>query len=181
MPSHAAFLRGVNLGAKRKVGGAELRTILERAGLHDVAPFRTSGNVVFDAGRDSDAKLRERIEAALAQATGFDVTVFVRTAHQVRAIAEREPFPSDVVEATEGRVQVILLPRKPPAAARKKVLGTATEGDRLVLEDRELYWLPSAGTQTAEWSVRTADELLGQTTMRTMGTIEKLAAKFFEG
>ena len=47
MPTHAAFLRAVNLGAKRKVSGDRLRSILERAGMSEVAPFRTSGNVVF--------------------------------------------------------------------------------------------------------------------------------------
>ncbi len=180
MPSHAAFLRGVNLGAKRKVTGAELRGALEGAGFADAAPFRTSGNVVFEAGRASEAKLTERIEAALADATGFEVSVFVRSADQVRAIAAHEPFPPKLVDSTEGRLQVILLARKPSAAVAGKVLATATETDRLALAGRELYWLPAAGTQTAEWNVKTADELLGVTTMRTMGTVEALAAKFFD-
>jgi uncharacterized protein (DUF1697 family) len=179
MPTHAAFLRGVNLGPHRKVSSAELRTIFEAAGFSDVAPFRTSGNVAFGAGRESDAKPTKRIEGALAEATGFDVKVFVRTAGEVLAIAKLNPFPKQVIDATEGRLQVIMLSRKPTAAARKDVLATATDADRMVLEGRELYWLPTAGTQTAEWSVKTADELLGETTMRTMGTIEALAAKYF--
>jgi uncharacterized protein (DUF1697 family) len=179
MPTHAAFLRGVNLGPHRKVSSAELRATFEDAGFSDVAPFRTSGNVALGAGRESDAKLSKRIEGALAEALGFDVTVFVRTAGEVLAIAKLNPFPKKVIDATEGRLQVIMLSRKPTAAARKEVLATATDADRLVLAGRELYWLPTAGTQTAEWSVKTADELLGETTMRTMGTIEALAAKYF--
>jgi uncharacterized protein (DUF1697 family) len=178
-PTHAAFLRGVNLGRNRKVSSAKLGETFEHAGFTDVAPFRTSGNVAFGAGRESEAKLTKRIESVLTDALGFEVTVFLRTADEVRAIAELEPFPSMVVNATEGRLQVIMLARKPAAAARMKVLETATGSDRLKLERRELYWLPTAGTQTAEWNVKTADELLGTTTMRTMGTLEALAAKFF--
>jgi len=179
MPTHAAFLRGVNLGAHRKVSSAELRTVFEGAGLADVATFRTSGNVAFGAGREPETKLKGRIEAALAEALGWEVTVFVRTAGEVQAIAATEPFTAKDVEATEGRLQVIMLAGKPAAAARKQMLATATESDRLALEGRELYWLPAAGTQNAEWEVKTADRLFGPTTMRTMGTVELLARKFF--
>jgi uncharacterized protein (DUF1697 family) len=161
------------------VSGADLKGIFEGAGFGQVSSFRTSGNVVFATGRESEAKLRERIEAALPDALGFDVTVFVRTAAEVEAIADHEPFPAEAVEATEGRLQVIMLGGKPTAAARRKVLASATEPDLLALRGRELYWLPEAGTLTSEWSVGTADELLGTTTMRTMGTVAALRKKFF--
>jgi uncharacterized protein (DUF1697 family) len=169
---YAAFLRAINLGRNRRVSGAELCEIFESLGLEDVAAFRTSGNVVFAAPRDMTGKL----EAALEQKLGYDVGVFLRNEKQVRAIAEHDPFP----RARGGKLQVTLLAKKPAAGVQKKVLALATKDDRLAFGERELYWLPKAGTQTSELDSDAVAELLGApTTMRTMGTIEQLAAKFF--
>lgn len=180
MPRYAAFLRGVNLGAKRKTGSAELRSCFERIGLEGVETFRTSGNVVFDAGRESRAKLAGRIEHGLAKAFGFEVTVFLRDAHQIRAIASKQPFPAKLVEASDGKLQVALLPAKPRAGARKEALDAATDEDRLAFGDLELYWLPSGLMRDAGLNLTALEKLVGPWTMRTQGTLELLAAKYFD-
>ncbi len=179
MSRYAAFLRGVNLGSRRKAGSAELRSCLEGAGLDDVQTFRNSGNVVFDTGRESRARLTERIEQALADALGFDVDVFLRTGQEVRAIAEHKPFPAKLVAASEGKLQVSMLGAKPSAAARKRVLGLATKGDRLSFSERELYWLPSGGIRDSPLNSKTLEEHVGSSTMRTKGTVEVLVRKYF--
>ena len=46
---YAAFLRAVNLGKNRRVTSDRLKALFEEAGAEDVATFRTSGNVVFEA------------------------------------------------------------------------------------------------------------------------------------
>ena len=51
--------------------------------------------------------------------------------------------------------------------------------DLLAISGRELYWLPSGGTRDAAIGPKSFDDLLGKTTMRTMGTIEQLESKFF--
>jgi uncharacterized protein (DUF1697 family) len=174
MARHAAFLRAVNLGRQRQASSAALREAFEAAGFEDVATFRTSGNVVFEAPRGNIAA---RIERALEKALGFEVTVFLRTAAQVREIAALEPFDGSL----QGKLQVALLPQKPRAAARKQVLALATDDDLLAFGDRELYWLPSGGTQQSKLDLVAINELIGPTTMRTKGTIEQMAAKFFGG
>ena len=60
---YAAFLRAVNLGRNRRVTSAELRQIFEDAGAEEVATFRTSGNVVFEAPRDMAAKIEKALES----------------------------------------------------------------------------------------------------------------------
>ena len=72
--------------------------------------------------------------------------VFLRSCAEVAAIAAQEPFRRKAVEASKGKLQVMLLAKKPTAAARKKVLALATDEDLLAIEGRELYWLPSGGT-----------------------------------
>jgi uncharacterized protein (DUF1697 family) len=178
-PSHAAFLRGVNLAGQRKTGSAELRSCLEGIGLDEVQTFRTSGNLVLGAGREPQAKLTRRLEAALRESFGFDIKVFLRTAKQVQAIAAHEPFPADDVERSEGKLQVALLAKKPAANVRDEVLGLATDEDRLAFGERELYWLPSGRMRDAGLNLRAVEKLTDEWTMRTKATIELLAAKFF--
>ena len=178
-PTHAAFLRGVNLGGKRKTGSAELRSCLEGIGLEEVGTFRTSGNVVLAAGREPGAKLTARLEGALRDSFGFEVKVFLRTAQQVRAIAAHEPFPAKAVARSEGKLQVALLEKKPSAAVRKRVLALATDEDRLAFGARELYWLPSGRMRDAGLNLRAVESLTDAWTMRTKWTIELLGAKFF--
>lgn len=173
MARHAAFLRGVNLGSTRKTGSAELRACFAQMGFDDVQTFRTSGNVVFDASRKPGAAA---IENALARSFGFEVEVFLRTAAEVRAIAEHQPFDADT---SGGKLQVSMLASKPTAAVRRKVLALATDEDRLAFGDRELYWLPAGGTRESKLDTKAIAQLIGSTTMRTKGTIELLYAKFF--
>lgn len=176
MPKFAAFLRAVNLGPTRKVSGADLRSLFEGLGFEDVATFRTSGNVVFEAPRKPGAP---SIEQGLANLLGADVPVFLRTQGEIRAMAAHEPFPRKLVEGSKGKLQVILLGKKPTARARKEVLARATDDDRLVFGDRELYWLPSGGIRDSPLNFRSLEKLLGSTTTRTKGTIEQLGAKYF--
>jgi uncharacterized protein (DUF1697 family) len=146
-------------------------------GFSDVATFRTSGNVVFQG--DAPSKLVERIEAGLAEAVGFDVPTYLRTADEIEAIAGDEPFKPQLMSASRGKLQVLLLRHKPPASARRKALGLATDQDRLAFGERELYWLPSGGTRDSALKPGAVEELLGPMTMRTKGTIDALAAKYF--
>ena len=179
MSAYAAFLRGINLGPKRRIGSAQLRSLFEDMGFRAVDTFRTSGNVVFEADGEPAAKLTVAIEEALAEALGYDVAIFLRSAREVRAIADHEPFERRLVEASEGKLQVALLAEKPAAQVRKTVLASATDEDRLEFHGRELYWLPSGRMRESGLDVRAVDKLLGSTTMRTKGTIEQLAAKYF--
>lgn len=179
MARYAAFLRGVNLGSQRKTGSAELRSCFEKIGLDAVQTFRTSGNVVFETGRESREKLGRRIEQALSQSFGFDVVVFLRTAAELEAIAAHEPFPAKLVSASKGKLQVALLPAKPSAGARKQALELATDADRLAFEEREMYWLPSGGTRDSALNLKGVEQLAGPWTMRTKGTLELLAEKYF--
>jgi uncharacterized protein (DUF1697 family) len=172
---YAAFLRAVNLGGNRRVTSARLKSLFEEVGAEDVATFRTSGNVAFEASRDMVRDLERHLEKAL----GHEMVIFLRTASELKEIAAREPFPAEDVEKSKGKLQVSLLEKKPSAATQKKALALATEQDRLTFGKRELYWLPSGGTMESELDRKALDKLLGPTTMRTKGTVEQLAAKYF--
>ncbi len=173
---YAAFLRAVNLGRNRRVTSAQLKSLFEEVGAEQVATFRTSGNVVFDAPRDMARALEKHLEKAL----GHEVVIYLRTAKELKEIAAHEPFPAKQVKASKGKLQVSMLEKRPTPATRKKVLALATEQDPLAFGKRELYWLPSGGTMESELDRNEIEKLLGPTTMRTKGTVELLAAKFFD-
>jgi uncharacterized protein (DUF1697 family) len=179
VPKYAAFLRAVNLGPTRKVSSADLRSLFEELGFENVETFRTSGNVVFEAARGSATKMSDRIEQGLSAALGGEAAIFLRMANEIRALAARQPFPRKLVDASQGKLQVVLLSKKPTARGQKEVNALATDEDRLLCSDRELYWLPSGGIRDSALNFRTIEKLLGPTTVRTKGTIDQLAAKYF--
>jgi uncharacterized protein (DUF1697 family) len=176
MERYVAFLRGMNLG-KRRIKNDELRAEFEALGFEDVASFRASGNVIFGAPKQGEGALTKTIEAGLGDALGYEVPVFLRSCAEVAVIAAQEPFAAKLVETSKGKLQVVMLLKKPSAAARKKVLALATDEDRLAIEARELFWLPSGGVLESELDHKTIAEALGNGTQRTMGTIEQIAAK----
>ena len=143
-----------------------------------MATFRTSGNVVFEAGREPRAKLAERIERAFAESLGWESQVFLRSAAELGAIAAHEPFGPELVAASKGKLQVSLLDTKPSAAKWSQALALATDQDLLARGARELYWLPSGGTRDSKLDTKAIEKLLGPTTMRTKGTIEQLVGKY---
>ncbi len=175
---YAAFLRGINVGG-HKVKGDEVRTAFEKLGFEEVATFRASGNVVLNAAAEPLTRMAGRIEQALKEDLGYEVPVFLRTAGEVQAIAEHQPFPPALVEASNGKLQVSLFGKAPARGAREQVLSLATDEDRLAFGDRELYWLPSGGIKESNLDLKRIEGLLGVTTMRTKGTLEQLAAKYF--
>lgn len=177
MDRYVAFLRGMNLGGRR-IKNSELQAEFEALGFGDVACFRASGNVIFGvAGKERRAALTSTIEAGLGDALGYEVPVFLRSSAETAAIAAREPFDPKLVAASKGKVQVLLLPKQPSAAARAKALALSDDQDLLATEGSELYWLPSGGISESELDLKTIYATLGDGTMRTKGTIDQIAAK----
>jgi uncharacterized protein (DUF1697 family) len=175
---YAAFLRGINV-AGRRAASEELRACFAALGFDRVATFRASGNVVFASDGGRPGELAERIEPALAAALGYEVRAFLRTDAEMRAMAELRPFPADAVEASAGKLQVIMLLERPPKRVRDEMLALATEEDRLAFGDRELYWLPSGGMLESSLDRRGIEKAIGPTTTRTKGTVDLMAGKYF--
>lgn len=177
MQRYVAFLRGMNLGGRR-ITNEELCACFEGLGLTSPTAFLASGNVVFDIAAGTPAQIAEGIESGLAEALGYEVPTFLRSAEEVRAIASHETFPAEVVAASRGKLQVALLPAEPSRAARREVLERATEEDRLTFGNRELYWLPSGGISESPLELAAIEAAVGPWTMRTRRTVERLVAKF---
>ena len=177
MARHVAFLKGMNLGGRR-ISNQDLRAAVESLGLAAVETFRASGNVVFEAGRRGDAALCKVLEEGLREQLGYEVAVFVRNGAELNAIITAKPF-GDAELKSAGKPQVALLAAKPSAGALEKVLALDSERDRLRFGERELFWLPAGGVSESELDWKAIAGALGATTVRTFGTVEQIAARWF--
>lgn len=174
--SWVAFLRGMNLGGRRLTND-ELVAAMERCGCDRVASYQASGNVVFDDDRSAD-ELESDLPDGLAEALGYPVPVFVRTADEVRAIAEVSPVSTAPYADSRSKPQVVFLHTAPSAAVLEEVRALVPEDDALVAAGRELHWLPVTGVGASTLDFRRLDQLTGGTTIRTHATVQRLAKRF---
>lgn len=115
---------------------AALRRAIEPLGLEDVWTYIASGNAVFRSD-EAPADLEPVIERALAEAFGFEVETFVRTADEVRATVACRPFGA----LPDGTTHLVAFLRRDPAPevrAALEALSGAT--DTLVVAGDEVHW-----------------------------------------
>ncbi|MFP5319306.1 MAG: DUF1697 domain-containing protein, partial [Acidimicrobiia bacterium] len=167
---YVALLRGVNLAGKRKVAMADLVRCFGEAGCEDVRTYIQSGNVVFSSTVRSEGKLRATLEEHVREATGLDVAVVLRTAKEMAAVVEANPFP----EAEPAKLLVGFLAEKPPAAAVESLDAAVTAKEGFVVNGREVYLNLPDGIGCSKAPVA-LDRIKPTVTARNWRTVTKLA------
>lgn len=144
MTRFVAFLRAVNIG-KRRVPMATSRQLLTELGFAQVGSYANSGNLTFSAPGKSSVHERT-IRAALEAEFGFELTTFVRTASQVKALAFAKPF--GVIAS--GHTHFALLTLRPLSAKEKRAVeAMSNDHDEVVVLGRDVHWLiRSRSTET---------------------------------
>ncbi|MEM7342265.1 MAG: DUF1697 domain-containing protein [Actinomycetota bacterium] len=182
MPDRSvAFLRSINVGGRR-VTNDQLAAAFGDLGLDEVATFLASGNVLFAAPQDHEAShqadLEARISTGLETALGFEVPVTIRSAAELRALDEAEPFTPEELAASAGKIQVMLLFDEVDPSIQLAVDEVASAvPDHVAFGPRALFWLPPAGMSESEIDLVAITRLVGQNTVRTANTIRRLVAK----
>lgn len=67
---------------------------------------------------------------------------------------------------------------EPSAGILRQVAELVPDEDLVRVIGREWYWLPVAGVSTSELPVKAFEALLGEMTMRTLGTLERMLVKY---
>ncbi|MCM2576908.1 DUF1697 domain-containing protein [Streptomyces meridianus] len=180
MTTYAAFLRGVNVGGHNKVPMAALRDLLSGLGYADVRTLLQSGNAVFTStGTDASAIALE-LERAVADRFGFDVRCTVRTAAELRAVADRCPFRPDGHDPAKLTVTFLAGPADPTTWDR---IDPAAYGpDEFRLGEREIYAYTPGGLGRSKLMpvIDRTGRNLGATT-RNWNTVTKLIAMAGDG
>jgi len=89
---YTAILRGINVGGRRKIRMADLRKLFIEWGYSNVATYIQSGNVVFETAITDKMTIASHIKEGIRQQYSFDVPVIVRTAAEMEAVAQNNPF-----------------------------------------------------------------------------------------
>jgi uncharacterized protein (DUF1697 family) len=129
----AALLRGINIGPHKRISMPALREIVESLGHTDVETYLQSGNVVFTPhGRGDHAS---GLAAAIAEATGHDVDVLLRTGRELAGVVDANPYAVD----DPTRVVVAFLDEE--VELGQLALGDLASylPDELTLHGREVY------------------------------------------
>lgn len=164
MQAYIALLRAVNVVGTGKLPMAELKVMCEKAGFKQVKTYIASGNVVFKCAK-SEAAVKAVFEAMLEAYMGKPVGVMVRTAAEMAAVRDANPFP----HLHNSSVLAIFLDETPPADALEKVGGKVNE--LLSLGTREVYVFYADGVGESKLKIPCAKKGTG----RNMNTVAKLA------
>ena len=167
---HVVLLRGINLAAKRRVAMADLRAWLTDLGYNNVRTLLQSGNVVLSTNK-RPATVRREVEAALLEGAGFTVDCVLRTAPELRAVVEADPFGDVVTDPSRYLVSFLDVPGKWPA-----VDPAAFEPERVHLAEREAYFWVPGGIQKSKILAAFPYRKGEVATMRNWNTVTKLLA-----
>jgi uncharacterized protein (DUF1697 family) len=163
VPAYVALLRAVNVGG-RSLSMERLRALAERAGFSEVRTYIQSGNLLFSS-RLAEAKVKARLEAALAAELGMPVSVLVRSAAEIAEVARKNPFP----KRAPNRVVAIFLERPAPKTALRDLV--APGGEEVRLSGREIFVHYPNGQGRSK--LKLAAAAFG--TARNLNTVAKLA------
>jgi uncharacterized protein (DUF1697 family) len=164
MNTYIALLRAVNVGGTGKLPMSELKAMCEDAGFAHVQTYIASGNVVFTSDADA-ARVKTALEERLRAYAGKPAGVIVRTAAEMAAVLNANPFP----DAAPNRTAAIFLDEPPPADALEHATGQQDEEMRL--GTREIF--VRYGSGMADSKLRIPAAKAG--TARNMNTVAKLA------
>ena len=164
MTAYVALLRAVNVGGTGKLAMTDLAAMCADAGFTDVKTYIVSGNVVFRSLLP-EAKVRAALDKRLEAYAGKPVGVFIRTAEEMVAVRDNNPFPDE----PGNRVVAIFLEAAPQSDALAGLKHQATE----VLKPgtQELYVFYPEGQGSSKLQIPSAKA----GTARNMNTVVKLA------
>lgn len=177
VPTYLAFLRAVNLGAKRVFPKDDIRRVVEGVGFTAVETYINTGNVRFRTSMRSRARIESVLETAFAADRGFDVPTIVFSQEEFRRVAE------DVAELSAAhpglaRHYVYLLKEPPAHEKRAAIEATSSGKGRMVVRGRAVHALLSPGYQEGRVDPLAAAKLLGVATNRTHTVVTALAARW---
>lgn len=173
-----AFLRAINVGG-RFVKMDILRQQFELLGLSHVQTYIQSGNVIFETAAANCVELEQMIEEQLQAALGFQVPTLIRTAAEIGAIAQYQPFPES--KYGDGSVLYIsFLKEDPRQDLRQQLSDLSTAIDEFHCHERQVYWLMHKHLGKSNFTNTKLEKILKTVaTRRNSSTVQKIADKFF--
>jgi uncharacterized protein (DUF1697 family) len=92
MPIYIAMLRGINVGAHKRMKMDKLRASCEALGFQQVKTFIQSGNIIFESEKALLAALSKKIEGQILRDFGFSADIILRTRDEMSKIIRDNPL-----------------------------------------------------------------------------------------
>lgn len=164
MTQFVALLRAVNVGGTGKLPMKDLMALCSNLGFKKVRTYIQSGNVVFESGL-SEKTIRTRLEKVLTEKLGRQANVVVRTAAELRAVLQGNPF----THAQPSKVGVYFQSDRVDERLLNEAGGPG--GEEIRLGKREVYIHFPHGMGRSKLRLPA-----GIGTVRNMNTVTKLVA-----
>ena len=174
MPVYIAMLRGINVGAHKRMKMEKLRASCDGLGLRNVKTYIQSGNVIFSSGKLSSGALSKKMGECILRDFGFSADVISRTRDEMKRIIDDNPFPKER-GIDVFKLHVVFLPQAPTAAALKKLQELTLAPDRVRALGNEIYfYFPNGVSGSSLWKHPLDRVLTVAGTMRNWNTVNKL-------
>lgn len=175
MEKYLLLLRGVNVGGHKKTPMAELKKMFSEMDFEKVQTLLNSGNVVFNAKKENEFALLERIGAQFEKTFGFKAPLILRNEESMQHIMKLDPFQTITV-TKETRLYVSFLSEK--ASSELVLPYTSEKGDFRILQktDREVFSVVNINSYRSVDAMRFLEKEYGKAiTTRNWNTVKKIA------
>lgn len=170
------FLRGINLGGKKRLGKSELIRSFELIGIDGVKVYLQSGNVLYSS--EGQLELPQRIEGSIFNMTGLRVKAVVRSHKQMREVVNGCPFSVAQTRKTAESagipvLHVVFFPNDIEGNDLNGIRKVVGEGEEFKARGSELYLLLPNGVSKSKMPQYVL-RLHESATMRNWNTVEKI-------
>jgi uncharacterized protein (DUF1697 family) len=159
------------VGGHNKLAMKDLVTVFVGQGCEAVRTYIQSGNVVFRASAQVLATIERKIEQAIEKRFEFEVPVILRSAGELVAALDANPFP----RADPQSLYVAFLRDRPSARLVAALDPRHSPGDEFVVVGRDVHIRFGSGAAKTKLTVGWFDaQLATVTTMRNLRTVRAL-------
>jgi uncharacterized protein (DUF1697 family) len=168
-----ALFSGINVGGKRIVGMADLRSMLEDLGFDEVATYVQSGNAVFRTGSQA-GPIAAAVEEKFEKRFGFFSRVMVRDLAWLRKLVAKNPFEGAAEDPRQ--LHAYVLQRAPGRDGIARLARENTGTERFHVREDALYLLTPDGFGRSKFAALLPARLEVPATARNWRTVTSLLA-----
>ncbi len=136
--TYIILLRGINLGAKRKLPMLDLKVLLATLGYQDIETYIQSGNVVCNHTEKNEKELEHLLENAILEQFDYDVPVIIRNKTDFEQLYLNNPFIKRNINDID-KLHVTFLEKVPETSNLEKVNTYNFEPDVFQILGKETY------------------------------------------
>jgi uncharacterized protein (DUF1697 family) len=134
MNVYISMVRGINVGAQKKVRMGELKQRYESLGFGNVRTYIQSGSVVFESSSTDVSGLVNKIENEVKDYFGFEVVVVIRTKDELRRLVEGVPF-----KGHEDKLHVTFLSAEPDRFQAEEIETAKDKAEEFFISGKDIY------------------------------------------